>query len=72
MSKVAEEVRKSHEKRVMAMGSAERMEMALSLGWQELETFRIAQGISRAKALQLLRARRQEGRTPCSFLGEGG
>ena len=55
----------------MAMAPAERFEMALSLGWQELEMFRRAEGISREQALRILRAQRQEGRTPCSFLGEG-
>jgi len=71
MSRIAEEVRNCHEERVMAMAPAERFEMALSLGWQELEMFRRAEGISREQALRILRAQRQEGRTPCSFLGEG-
>ena len=72
MSKVAEEVRKLHEERVLAMEPGERVELALRLGWQELEDFRRSRRISRREALKTLRARRQLGRTPCSFLGAEG
>ncbi|NOZ96008.1 MAG: hypothetical protein GXP47_14910 [Acidobacteria bacterium] len=71
MSKIAEDVRKRHEQRVLAMASSERVELALKLGWQDLEALCRAEGISREEALRILRLGRQEGRTPCSFLGEG-
>ena len=70
MSDVAEEVRKLHAERVRRMSAAERVELALSLGWEGLETFRIANGLTRTEALRRMRAGRQRGRTPCSFLGE--
>jgi len=68
MSSVADEARRRHEERIRAMTPSQRVELALTLGLEELETFRHAHDLSRAEALRILRARHQQGRTPCSFL----
>ena len=52
------------------MTPGERVELALRLGDDDLETFRQASGLTRAEALKELRRRRQIGRTPCSFMDE--
>ncbi len=54
------------------MGAAERMELALELGWRALEDFRRSRGLTRHEAMAILRAQRQQGRHPCSFLGGDG
>jgi len=70
MSNVADEVRRRHQERIRRMSPAERVELALALGDEALESFRRRHGLFREEALSILRAQRQEGRTPCSFLGE--
>ena len=50
------------------MTPEERVELALRLGDDDLETFRQASGLSREDAVRALRRHRQVGRTPCSFL----
>lgn len=72
MSKVAEDVRRMQDERVSAMEPGDRVELALRLGWEALESLRIEKGISREAALAMLRDQRQHGRTPCSFLRERG
>jgi hypothetical protein len=70
MSDVADEVRRRHQERIRRMSPDERVELALALGDEAQEGFRRRHGLSREEAFRILRARRQEGRTPCSFLGE--
>lgn len=49
------------------MSASERVELALELGDQDLEIFRLAHGLSEGEAIRELRRRRQAGRVPCSF-----
>ena len=49
------------------MSASERVALALELGDQDLEIFRLAHGLSANEALRELRRRRQAGRVPCSF-----
>lgn len=68
MRSVADHLREETAERLRVLSPAERVELALRLGDDDLETFRRASGLSRAAALRELRRRRQLGRTRCSFL----
>jgi hypothetical protein len=63
---VADQLRREAAARVRELSPAQRVELALGLGEEDLELFRVAHGLSRAEALRELRRRRQAGRVPCS------
>lgn len=53
-----------------ALTVAERVALALELGDQDREIFRLSAGLSEEAALRELRRRRHIGRVPCSFFEE--
>ena len=53
-----------------AMSADERVSLALRLGDDDLEIYRMARGISRDEALRRLRMARQAGRVRCRCLEE--
>lgn len=68
MRSVADHFRRATAEQVRMLSPAERVDLALRLGDDDLETFRRASGLSRDAAFRELRRRRQIGRTRCSFL----
>jgi len=67
MRSVKDQLREADRRAQAAMSAAERVTLALELGDQDLEIFRLARGLSEEEALHELRRRRQAGRAPCSF-----
>jgi len=70
MRSVARIHRAADARRLGALSPAERVELALRLGDEDVEIFRSARGLDREDALRLLRRTRQAGRRRCSFLDE--
>lgn len=70
MRSVADGHRTEDARRLSALSPAERVELALRLGDDDLEIFRAARGLDREDALHILRRTRQAGRRRCSFLDE--
>ena len=68
MRSVADQLREADQERLRSLTAAERVELALSLGRDDLEAFCLATGMAPAQGLKELRQRRQLGRTRCSFL----
>jgi hypothetical protein len=62
MSSVADELRRRAQAQVLAMPMAARVELALSLGDDDLELFMRVNGLDRDEASRRLRAQRQRGR----------
>jgi hypothetical protein len=67
MRSIADTFRFERAREEAAMSASERVALALELGDQDLEIFRLAHGLSANEALRELRRRRQAGRVPCSF-----
>jgi hypothetical protein len=61
---VADELRKRSQHDIERLPPAERLELALRLGDDDVELFCRARGIERALAVRQLRAQRRRGRTP--------
>jgi hypothetical protein len=62
MKSVADELRERTRREVLAMTPDERLELAFALGDADLETYRLARGLSRDEARRELERRRQLGR----------
>jgi hypothetical protein len=70
MESVADKLRDDRAAGEEAMSPTERVELALALGDQDREIFRLAHGLRDDEALRELRRRRQLGRTACSLFVE--
>jgi hypothetical protein len=64
MASVADDLRRDTIARVRAMSVRARIELALSLGDDDLARYMGASGLDRARALERLIARRAQDRTP--------
>lgn len=64
MKSVADELRLETRRGVDRMSPGERLELALSLGEDDLQLFCSAQGLDREEALRRLRIQRARGRRP--------
>ena len=64
MRSVADQLRQQTVARVLALPVAARVELALSLGDDDLELFARTNGLARDEALRRLKAQRQIGRRP--------
>jgi hypothetical protein len=67
MKSVADDLRRETWLVDVPASASDRVKLALALGDQDLDVFRVAQGLTRREALEKLRRLRQKGRTPCSF-----
>jgi hypothetical protein len=67
MRSISDNFREDDRRAQAEMTAAERVELALELGDQDLEIFRQAHGLTTKEARHELRRRRQLGRTPCTF-----
>jgi hypothetical protein len=72
MRSVADALRARTITQVLALPPRARIELALSLGDDDLELFVRASGLDRASALARLRAGRRHGRTPSRCAGDDG
>ncbi len=61
---MADDLRASTRARVLTLPVTERVALALALGDEDLALFVRSSGLDRADALQRLRARRAQGRSP--------
>ena len=64
MTSVADQLRSESRRRVLEMGPAVRLELALRLGDEDARLFAAAHGVSEAEARLTLIRRRQAGRQP--------
>jgi predicted alpha/beta-hydrolase family hydrolase len=64
MRSVADDLRRDTVQRVLAMAVRDRIELALTLGDEDLARYLRASGVSRDQALRHLVAQRAAGRTP--------
>jgi hypothetical protein len=62
MKSVADELREKTRREALAMTPDERLALAFALGDADLETYRLARGLSRDEARRELERRRQLGR----------
>lgn len=68
MKSVASALRARHAAFAREMEPAERLDLALRLGEEDLESFRATQGLDRRTAIRLLERRRQATRQPSACL----
>jgi hypothetical protein len=61
-SKVAEETRQELDRQMLAKTPAERIELAFSIGEEDLVLYAAANGLTREEALSRIRIERQSGR----------
>jgi len=68
MKSVADALREATRRRLSALTAAERIELALALGAQDVELYAATAGLDRDEARRRLRAARRLGRasSPCS------
>jgi len=64
MRSVADELRQRTREATEGLSPAERVDLALRLGDEDLELFCRAQNVDRVEALRRLRTQRQKGRRP--------
>ncbi|HSN90806.1 MAG TPA: hypothetical protein VLS93_06230 [Anaeromyxobacteraceae bacterium] len=69
MRSVADEIRDEGRRRERALSPAERIELALRLGEEDVEMYRTANGVTREEARLRLRRQRQVGRRPSRCAG---
>lgn len=70
MTSVADAIRAEDRRRLTSLTAGERVELALRLGDEDLETFRRARRLSREEGRRQLRLARQVGRVPSRCLTE--
>jgi hypothetical protein len=72
MRSVVDALRAEDREAVLALGTDERVHLALALGERDLESFRLAHhpSLARDEAIRILERRRQSGRRPSRCLEE--
>jgi len=70
MKSVADDLCAELRKEVNRLSIDERIKLALRLGEEGIERFRLANGLDRETAIRLLERRRQAGRTPSKCMSE--
>lgn len=70
MKSIADDLRAELREEMLQLSTAERIKLALRLGEEGLERFRLANGLDRETAVRLLERRRQAGRTPSKCMSE--
>ena len=70
MKSVADDLRAELREEVNRLSIDERIKLALRLGEEGVERFRLANGLDRETAIRLLERRRQAGRTPSKCMSE--
>ena len=70
MKSVADDLRAELREEVNRLSVAERIALALRLGEEGVERFRLANGLDRETAIRSLEKRRQAGRAPSKCMSE--
>jgi hypothetical protein len=70
MKSVADDLRAELREETNRLSLDERIALALRLGEEGVERFRLANGLDRETAIRLLERRRQAGRTPSKCMSE--
>ncbi|HJX29080.1 MAG TPA: hypothetical protein VJ885_14320 [Thermoanaerobaculia bacterium] len=70
MKSVADDLRDELREEMRKLSPGERLELALQLGEEGLESFRKAHGLDRETAVRLLERQRQVGRIPSKCMSE--
>jgi len=70
MKSVADDLRAELRDEVNQLSFDERIALALRLGEEGIERFRLANGLDRETAIRILERRRQAGRTPSKCMSE--
>ncbi|HEX4498346.1 MAG TPA: hypothetical protein VIE43_21900 [Thermoanaerobaculia bacterium] len=70
MKSVADELRQRDREAAKSLSPAQRLELALAMGDEDIAAFCAARGISRKEGIRLLQRQRQAGRTPSKCISD--